>query len=187
MDSKHLKRGERTCLQRVQMALARLWASSGLSSSSGTTVTKSWAAPASVLEKLKTKTSDPAAASPAAAAAALEGGGSGGLQLLLDFNAFDAQVPVEVEEGVFLCGRPVGEADDRAVGQLHQELCGGELDDHLEGTEEAEGDVQDPKKGATKYTRYCVDSQGSALTLNSSPCWNGKPPSRTSSHHLPPR
>lgn len=75
-------------------------------------------------------------------------GGSGWLQLLLDFNAFDAQVPVEVEEGVFLCAPPVGEVDDRAVGQLHQELCGGEFDEHLEGKEEADGDVKDPKEGA---------------------------------------
>lgn len=115
--------------------------------------TKSWAAPAFMLEKLKTKTSDPAAASPAAAAALMGGGGgSGGLHLLLDFNAFDAQVPVEVEEGVFLCAHPVGEVDDRAVGQLHQELCGGEFDEHLEGKEEADGGVKDPKEGDKIHT-----------------------------------
>lgn len=50
---------------------------------------------------------------PAAAAATLE------LELLLDVDAIDADVSIEVKEGVFLCTHPVGEVDDRAVGQLH--------------------------------------------------------------------
>lgn len=109
-------------------------------------VTKSWGCTCIYARETENKDLRPAAA------AALEGWGSGELQLLLDFNAFDAQVPVEVEEGVFLCAHPVGEVDDRAVGQLHQELCGGEFDDHLERKEEAEGSVKDPKKGGTIYT-----------------------------------
>lgn len=86
-----------------------------------------------MLEKRKRSTFHPSAS----AAAAL------GLELLLDVDAFDADVSIKVEEGVFVCTDPVGEVDDRAVGHLHQELCGGELDDHLEQEEEdADGDVR---------------------------------------------
>lgn len=86
-----------------------------------------------MLEKLKTSTFHPSAT----AAASL------GLELLIDVDGFDADVSIKVEEGVFLCTHPVGEVDDRAVGQLHQELCGGELDDHLEQEEkDADGDIR---------------------------------------------
>lgn len=80
---------------------------------------KDVASPAFLLEGLKTSTPHPAAAAPR-------------LQLLVDVDASDADVSIEIEEGVFLCAPPVGEADDRAVRQLYQELCRGEFDDHLE-------------------------------------------------------
>lgn len=142
---------------------------------------KASASPAFMLENLKTKLSDPApAVAAAAAAAALERAG-----LLLDVHAFDADVPIEVEESVFLRAHPVGEVDDGAVGQLHQEFCRGELDEKLEWEEGGAG------RGGGVRTWWhrgwqMHDAAETGLTLNSSPWRKGKPPSRTSSHQLPP-
>lgn len=71
---------------------------------------KALASPVFMLEKLKTSTFHPDASAATSAQ---------GLELLLNVDAFDADVSIKVEEGIFLCAHPVGEVDDRAVGQLH--------------------------------------------------------------------
>lgn len=50
---------------------------------------------------------------------------------LLDFNARDAGIALNVDDGVLLRTHAVREADGGAVGQSHLEFLWGECDDHL--------------------------------------------------------
>lgn len=131
-----------------------------------------------MLEKLKTSVFHPAATAAAAAAASA----AQGRELLIDADAFDADVSIKVEKGIFLCAHPIGEVDDRPVGQLHQELCRGEFNGHLEQKQEDAGGGMLESHFPSSHN----SAGSSGLTWNSSPWRKGKPPSLTSSHQLPP-